>query len=263
MDNNHFEARMRQGERFHGLRLERDAWPIIRVDGHGFSRLTQKHFEKPFDSRFHDIMVETARVLVEEFGGIYGYTESDEISVLLPRDWSMFDRSLEKAVSISAGIASATFTQGCGFPVRFDSRVWLGGEYSQVIDYFRWRQADATRCALNGWCYWTLRQQGRSYAAATSTLEGLSQTDKEALLTQHDVPFETAPAWQKYGVGLYWQQFQKEGYDPIRQQKVVALRRRLVVNSDLPLKHEYSQWLQSLLKRHHADNGLDETAGAG
>src|SRR5207249_1656476 len=67
-----------------------------------------------------------------------------------------FDRKLEKVVSLSAGIASAAFTQACGVPVHFDSRVWLGADAALVVDYFRWRQADAARCALHGWCYWTL-----------------------------------------------------------------------------------------------------------
>ncbi|MFY0581846.1 hypothetical protein ACN28S_53015 [Cystobacter fuscus] len=51
-------------------------------------------------------------------------------------------------------------------PAVFDSRVWLGVNEDAVLDYFRWRQADATRCALNGWCYWTLRKEGQSAAQA-------------------------------------------------------------------------------------------------
>jgi tRNA(His) 5'-end guanylyltransferase len=42
--------------------------------------------------------------------GDYAFMESDEISVLLPRDWDLFDQSLEKAISISAGIASSQFS---------------------------------------------------------------------------------------------------------------------------------------------------------
>jgi tRNA(His) 5'-end guanylyltransferase len=146
-----FDAKMRALEYFHDLRLLPGAWVVLRVDGRGFSRFTAERFDKPFDERFHNFMVQTAQALLEELGGIYAYTESDEISVLFRPEWDLFDRELEKVVSLSAGLASATFTHACGAPVMFDSRAWLGARAGLVIDYFRWRQADATRCALNGW----------------------------------------------------------------------------------------------------------------
>src|SRR5262249_44922695 len=148
---------------------------------------TESRFEKPFDVRFHEHMVSTARVLLEELAGLYAYTESDEISVLLPRDWGLFDRELEKAVSVSAGIASAMFTHACAEPAHFDSRVWLGARTSLVVDYFQWRQADATRCALNGCCYWTLRKAGKSVPEATRALLKQTVAFKNELLFQHGV----------------------------------------------------------------------------
>ena len=56
-----FEARMRALEAFHPLRLPPRAWLILRLDGRGFSRFTETSFEKPFDARFHDGRVQTAR----------------------------------------------------------------------------------------------------------------------------------------------------------------------------------------------------------
>jgi tRNA(His) 5'-end guanylyltransferase len=153
MDANAFEARMRRLEYFHSIRLLPGTSAILRVDGRGFSRFTAERFDKPFDARFSDYMVRTAQALLEGLQGVYAYTESDEISVLLRPEWDLFDRELEKAVSIAAGLASATFTYACGEPAHFDGRAWLGARRSLVIDYFRWRQSDATRCALNGWCY--------------------------------------------------------------------------------------------------------------
>ncbi|MFB2877735.1 hypothetical protein [Floridanema aerugineum] len=44
---------------------------------------------------------------------------------------------------------------------------------NQVTDYFSWRQADATRCALNGWCYWTMRKLGLSASQATAKLKSI------------------------------------------------------------------------------------------
>ena len=87
MGDNTFENRMRELEYFHNLRLLPGAWVVVRVDGRGFSRFTESRFEKPFDLKFHGLMVHTAQALLQEMQGIYAYTESDEISVLFRPDW--------------------------------------------------------------------------------------------------------------------------------------------------------------------------------
>jgi len=247
MDNQHFENRMRQLEYFHPLRLLPSTWVVVRVDGRSFSRFTASRFEKPFDWQFHDLMVQTAQTLMEDMQGIYAYTESDEISVLFPLNWDFFDRSLEKIVSISASIATASFTHAAGTMAQFDSRVWLGANQSQVKDYFSWRQADATRCALNGWCYWTLRKLGKSAAQATVELEHQSVASKHELLFQNSINFNDLPIWQRRGTGLYWEQYTKQGYNPIQKENVVTLRRRIKVDEALPMKEEYRQFIAQFL----------------
>lgn len=244
MNSDTFEARMRALEYFHSLRVLPGAWIVIRVDGHGFSRLTATGFEKPFDLRFHDLMTRTARALLEGLGALYAYTESDEISVLLPRAWELFSREVEKIVSLSAGLASATFTHAAGTPAHFDSRLWLGVDEEQVVDYFRWRQADAARCALNGWCYWTLRGAGRSTAEATRALEHQSVGFKNELLFQQGINFNNLPAWQRRGTGLYWESYRKEGFNPQTGQQVWAERRRVKVEESLPLGENYDRFVR-------------------
>lgn len=248
MDSNEFEAWMRRFEYFHALRLMPDTWVVVRVDGRGFSKLTEKNFDKPFDIRFRDAITATAQAVFKEMQGVYAYTESDEISVLFKPNWDLFDRELEKVVSVSAGIASAAFSLAIGEAAHFDSRVWLGINRSLVIDYFRWRQSDAARCALNGWCYWTLRQTGKSVNEATETVLKKSVEFKNELLYDHGVNFNALPSWQRGGIGVYWEEYEKAGYDPVRKETVTAKRRRVKIDLDLPMKDEYSRFIRKLLK---------------
>jgi tRNA(His) guanylyltransferase len=247
MDPNDFEAQMRALEYFHSLRVLPGAWTVIRVDGRSFSRFTETGFEKPFDERFHSYIVKTATTLLEDLHGIYAYTESDEISIVFPPQWEMFDREVEKLVSISAGVASATFTHQAGVPVTFDSRIWVGVSQELVIDYFRWRQADATRCALNGWVYWTLRNAGVSMAEATAAMHRMTVAQKNETLFQHGVNFNDLPLWQRRGTAAYFEIVEKVGHDPHRKVETTYQRRKLKVDEELPMKEQYTAFLQSLL----------------
>ncbi|GIG01745.1 tRNA(His) guanylyltransferase Thg1 family protein [Catellatospora citrea] len=246
MDADEFEAGQRAREYFHGLTVLPGAWTVLRLDGRGFSRFTEQHFDKPFDERFSGHMVATATALLTELGGRYAYTESDEISVLLPPGFDLFGRSVEKLVSISAGIASATFTHDAGVPAHFDSRIWLGVSVADVADYFSWRQSDATRCALNGWCYWTLREAGHSRAQATRVLDGATTAGKNELLFQHGINFNELPTWQRRGVGLWWETYDRPGHDPVRGVDVTATRRRIRVERELPMKDAYRTLIEQV-----------------
>ncbi|HEX8536626.1 MAG TPA: tRNA(His) guanylyltransferase Thg1 family protein [Cystobacter sp.] len=248
MDPSDFESRMREGEFFHSLRLLRGAWCVLRVDGRGFSRFTEAHYDKPFDVRMHEQMVRTASALMEELQGLYAYTESDEISILFRPEWSLYDREVEKLVSLSAGLASATFTHAAGVPAVFDSRVWLGVNEDAVLDYFRWRQSDATRCALHGWCYWTLRKEGQSAAQASRALHGQSVGFKNELLFQRGINFNELPLWQRRGSGVVWEQYEKEGVNPVTGQTVRSTRRRLRVDQELPMKEAYDAYLRERMR---------------
>ncbi|RYG37428.1 tRNA 5'-guanylyltransferase [bacterium] len=242
-----FERKMRQGEMYHSLRLPPNNWTVIRADGRSFSRFTESRFEKPFDPRFRDMMLAAARALAGELNAIYAYTESDEISLLMPRGWDLFDREVEKIVSVSAGVASAAFSVAAGEPAHFDARVWVGGTDDDVVDYFLWRQSDATRCCLNGWVYWTLRNEGASVQEATQAMERRSVGWKNEALFERGINFNNVPLWQRRGIGLRWEEYQVEGMNPVTGESVPATRRWLMEDGDLPMREAYGLYLRKLL----------------
>jgi tRNA(His) guanylyltransferase len=246
VDADAFEARQRTREYFHSLTVLPGAWTVLRMDGRGFSGFTEKRFTKPFDARFSELMVTTARTLLTELGGRYAYTESDEVSVLLDPGADLFGRSVEKLVSVGAGLATAAFTHGAGEPAHFDARLWLGVGVGDVVDYFSWRQSDAARCALNGWCYWTLRGAGKSRREATRILDGTGTAEKNELLFRQGINFNDVPAWQRRGIGLWWETYSRPGHDPLRGIDVMATRRRITVDRELPMKDGYRQLVERI-----------------
>jgi tRNA(His) guanylyltransferase len=224
---------------------------VARIDGRSFTRLTKEvhNFEAPYDVRFRDYMVATVEHLMQcGFRVIYGYTQSDEISLLFHQDETAFERKLRKYNSILAGEASAKFSLLLGDLAAFDCRISQLPSENLVIDYFRWRNEDAHRNALNAHCYWLLRKQGQTVDQATKALLKLSVAAKNEFLFQNDINFNNLPNWQKRGIGLYWETYNKPGLNPKTNEAVVTQRRRIRVDFDLPMKEAYDDFIRSLLK---------------
>ena len=224
---------------------------VARIDGRSFTRLTREihEFEAPFDARFRDYMVQTTSHLMDcGFRTIYGYTESDEISLLFHPGDSLFGRKARKIISILAGEASAKFSLLLGDTACFDARISELPTKDLVVDYFRWRSEDAHRNALNSHCYWMLRRKGKTAGEATDLLSGMSVSDKNELLYQNGINFNDIPNWQKRGIGLYWGEYEKASVNPKTQEHVTAIRRQIVVNYDLPMREQYDMFIRKALE---------------
>ena len=245
------DDKMRVYETAHDLCVLPGLYMVARLDGRSFTRLTKEvhQFEAPFDVRFRDMMLATAEHLMAGcgFNVIYGYTQSDEISLLFALEENSFQRKLRKLHSILSGEASAKFSLLLGSLAVFDCRISQLPSVNHVIDYFRWRNEDAHRNALNAHGYWLLRKQGKSVGEATASMKGLSVARKNELLFHSGVNFNDLPLWQKRGSGLYWEECERPGENPVTGEKVVAKRRRVRQDLELPMKDEYSAFLRSLI----------------
>src|SRR5262249_54033503 len=160
-----------------------------------------------------------------------------------------FGRKLRKLNSILSGEASARFSLELGAVAVFDSRISQLPSAELVVDYFRWRNEDAHRNALNAHGYWLLRTQGQTVEQATSAMTGLSLAQKNELLFQHGVNFNDLPLWQKRGSGLYWEPYEQPAENPVTGEKMLARRKRVRRDLELPVKDEYSAFLRNLLDR--------------
>lgn len=223
---------------------------VARLDGRSFTRLTKEllDFEAPFDLRFHAAMTATVQHLMNiGLRVVYGYTQSDEISLLLHRDEDFFGRRVRKLLTVLAGEASAKLSLQLGVPACLDCRLALLPNDALVVDYFRWRQADAQRNALNAHCYWALRQEGRDAHAANAALRGLSFAAKHDVLFARGVNFNDLPEWQRRGSGVRWVTLDVAGRDPRDGSATLTQRRDLVVDAQLPMKDAYGDYVRGIL----------------
>lgn len=131
---------------------------IIRVDGCHFHSYT-KGCQKPFDATINTILDETAIYLCKNMQNVaLSYQQSDEISLLLINykqlnTQSWHGNSIQKMVSVAAGLASAYFTSqshrvfGQTKLANFDARAFAVPR-EDVNNAFLFRQQDATRNSI-------------------------------------------------------------------------------------------------------------------
>ena len=150
---------------------------IVRIDGKAFHTFT-RGMKKPFDHIFMKSMQDTMKYLCENVQGcVLGYTQSDEISLLLVdyenlESCAWFDNNLSKIISITSSMASAYFNiifrynvENCCYDMKgsaeyrtllrqktkdltvFDSRAF-NLQKEEVNNYFVWRQQDAIKNAI-------------------------------------------------------------------------------------------------------------------
>jgi tRNA(His) 5'-end guanylyltransferase len=249
------DRRMRVYETAHDHCVLPGMHMVARIDGRSFSQLTRGHatlkFDAPYDLRFRDCMVATLEHLVTScgFSVLFGYTQSDEMSLLFRRDEALFGRKLRKLLSVLAGEASAKFSLALGSLGAFDARISQFPLDEDVVDYFRWRHEDAHRNALNGHSYWLLRRQGLDDHAATEKLKGVSVADRNELLFRAGINFNEVPAWQRRGIGIHWETEGHVGENPKTGAAVTSTRKRAVVNLDLPMKTEFDALVRGIVAR--------------
>lgn len=215
--------------------LPRRTHTVIRLDGKNFHNFT-KACTRPFDEDLLRAFDDTMMHLCQNIQGAQiGYTQSDEISILLT-DFEKLNTepwlgaTIQKMTSISASMATAFFNVSYQHPegqlATFDSRVFTIPSAVEVENYFIWRQKDAIRNAIN---------MVASEIFSPWHLHGLSTNDRQALLLRNaDVDVTDLPLRQRRG---------SIAYKETRHEKKRFFHKKKQVWEETPEPVEYTQWV--------------------
>ncbi|MGL4758390.1 MAG: tRNA(His) guanylyltransferase Thg1 family protein [Patescibacteria group bacterium] len=184
---------------------------IIRLDGKSFHTWT-KGLNRPFDEGLLDLMTDTTIALVKETNAIVGYTQSDEITLVLNStnvgSDIYFAGEKKKILSCLSSFATAYFNN-----VRpkflpnhdrlalFDCRVYqvpnLDWAYKQLL----WRERDATKNSIS-----MVAQANFPH----KSLDGLNGSQlQEKLFSEAGINWNNLPVRQKRGTYVKAKQVDK------------------------------------------------------
>ncbi|MDI6719199.1 MAG: tRNA(His) guanylyltransferase Thg1 family protein [Methanomicrobiales archaeon] len=242
---------MENREIFSGLKILPPVF--VRLDGRAFHRLSRVlQFERPFDERFSEAMRSVCASLIRESGMSpdFAFTFSDEISLFfrhLP-----FEGRIEKIDSVCASYAASSLTLAlrCRAPLAFDARI-LPAFGQHAMEYLIERQREAWRNHVNAYGQHALVGEGLTPREAAARLKKVPASEIHELLHARGINLARTPAWQRRGVLVYKELVEREGYNPLTQQAVRAIRSEVRICTELPLfgSPEGREFLRSLLDR--------------
>lgn len=247
---------------------------IIRLDGKAFHTFT-KGLKKPYDEIFHNTMNATTKYLCENIQGCkLGYTQSDEITLLLT-DYdalttdAWFDNNVQKICSVSASMATMAFNKylrefsedilrftynaftataayadvlrkAIDKGAMFDSRCF-NIPIEEVTNCFIWRQQDATRNAIQmlGQCNFSHKE-----------LHGKSCNDiQDMLMLQKGINFNNMPTEFKRGVCCVKEEYYPDpmpGYEDC-EIDATSVRTRWVLDKEIPIFTQDRKYIEDIL----------------
>lgn len=215
---------------------------IVRLDGWKFHRVCKElKLKKPFDIFLARSLIYIAKNMMKIWPAELCYIFSDEINLYYNK--AVAWKRIEKIDSVFAGLASSLFqkyliskgkkAQNIAFDCRCIPLFPKSKSKALLEKYLKWRMAECFRNHNNAWALYVLEKDGLSSHSAAKRIHGLKTDELKKLCAQHHVNLECTPAWQRKGIFLYWQKYQKIGYDPVKRKKVKVWRRKIVVDFDL------------------------------
>lgn len=175
---------------------------VIRLDGKAFHTFT-KGLQRPYDKRLTDLMVDTTKFIVNKTNAVIGYTQSDEISLILNKETDgseiFFNGRIQKLTSVVASMVTAFFNRNLplSLPEKadkfayFDCRVWNVPNEIEAINAIVWRELDATKNAIS---------MAAQHYFSHKELQGKHSGEmQEMLFKQKNINFNDYPSFFKRG----------------------------------------------------------------
>lgn len=235
--------RMKGYERASEVKLARRLPMVIRLDGKAFHSWTRKTgCTRPFDHLLMDMMAGLTKFLCEEISGsVLGYTQSDEISILVRDDQNLdsqpwFDKRIQKVVSLSAALATYWFNANNNFenkkPAFFDARAFILPE-QEIRNYFIWCQEDATTNSLS-----MLAQSLYSH----SELQHKKRAELQEMCWKKGHNWNELDIAEKRGVCVYKHTVETMG------RQGPAIRQKYIIDKAIPIfaSREADEWWNAL-----------------
>jgi tRNA(His) 5'-end guanylyltransferase len=189
---------------------------IIRIDGRAFHTWTNG-CKKPYDTRLVESFVEATKLLVKETSAKIGYTQSDEITLVLYQNsyqtQQYFGGRVQKICSILASYTSThfwdivkhKFDRGPCFPNRmlrkpfptFDCRVFSVPSKIEACNVLLWREQDAVRNSIQ-----SLGQAHFSH----KQIQNKSCPEIQDMLHEKNINWNDEPYYFKRGSWIYKKQ---------------------------------------------------------
>jgi tRNA(His) 5'-end guanylyltransferase len=221
-------------------------------------------------------MNETTKFLCASIQGAkMGYVQSDEISIWLTdyddiKTDAWFDYNLQKMCSIAASLATAKFNQlrmarKCwdGNDVdgyldnddinkfnlaTFDARIFILPSIDEVVNYFIWRQQDATRNSIS---------MAAQSLYSHKELNGKSSDDKQEMMFQKGVNWNDYPTRFKRGAAIYKIEtktlakdfkFKNDHKTHIIEENQFIVRKEWIINRETPIFSQDKEFIESIIQ---------------
>ena len=253
-------------------KLMRRAPVIIRTDGRAFHTFT-RGFKKPFDEILIKSMQETMKYLCENIQGcVLGYTQSDEISLLLVdyknlNSSAWFDYEIQKICSIAASMATMAFNKSftknaeefmtdCASSYEMEGLCGKGTEeyklcevYQKAIEkgaMFDARCFNIPKEEVTNYFYWrqldairnSIQMVGQSHFPHNILQYKTCEDIKDMLYVKDEIVWELLPTYKQRGSCCIKQDYIYEN----------ILRKQWVIDNNIPLfKEEGRDYIEVLV----------------
>lgn len=219
----------------------------IRLDGNNFSSYTRS-LNKPFDDGLNELMVNLTKELVKETNAVIGYTQSDEITLILysgdKKSAIYNDGKKQKILSKLTGKCVTFFNENRlkylpskTAPANFDCRIYQVPSLNDATLQLLWRENDATKNSISMLAYSLF---------SSNEILGLDGSEKQdKMMLEKGVNWNDLPV--KYKRGVYVRRvktskpFTKEEIETLparhkaRQNPDLVIERNIISVIDMPI----------------------------